>query len=87
MKVIGFLTPYRHIKEFKALVSSKYTCLDLSTLTQDEQLDSFKHCDYLFTAPNYQKFEITTSGPPISSKTRFVNPVSAKEVRKKLRRS
>ena len=59
MKVIGFLTPYRHLREFKKLVSNNYICLDLSKLSKEDQIDSFKHCNYIFSAPNYQKFIIT----------------------------
>ena len=59
MKRIAFLTPYKHLPNFKKIVESKYKCLDLSDLTEFEQKYSIQTSDYLFSAPNYQKFEIT----------------------------
>ena len=59
MKRIAFLTPYKHLPNFKKNVESKYKCLDLSDLTELEQKYSIQTSDYLFSAPNYQKFQIT----------------------------
>jgi len=59
MKRIAFLTPYKHLPNFKKNVESKYKCLDLSELTELEQKYSIQTSDYLFSAPNYQNFQIT----------------------------
>ena len=59
MKRIAFLTPYKHLPNFKKNVESKYKCLDLSELTELEQKYSIQTSDYLFSAPNYQEFQIT----------------------------
>jgi lactate dehydrogenase-like 2-hydroxyacid dehydrogenase len=59
MKQIAFLTPYKHLPNFKKIVESKYECLDLSNLSELEQKNNIHNSDYLFSAPNYQKFEIT----------------------------
>jgi|TARA_B110000977_G_scaffold170487_1_gene221257 lactate dehydrogenase-like 2-hydroxyacid dehydrogenase len=59
MKRIAFLTPYKHLPNFKKNVESKYKCSDLSDLTELEQKYSIQTSDYLFSAPNYQKFQIT----------------------------
>ena len=59
MKTIGFLTPYRHLPEFRKTVSNYFNCLDLSDLTDKEQQQLFKECDYLFAAPNYINYTIT----------------------------
>jgi len=59
MKRIAFLTPYNHLPNFKKMVESKYQCNDLSDLSELEQKRAIHNNDYLFSAPNYQKFTIT----------------------------
>ena len=59
MRTIAFLTPYRHLPSFSNRVSEHYNCLDLSDLTDLEQQELLKTCDYVFAAPNYINYTLT----------------------------
>ena len=57
MASIGFLTPYKHLTEFKNYVENNFKCLDLSKIKKEE-IKMFKGVDYLFGAPNYLNYII-----------------------------
>ena len=57
MASIGFLTPYKHLPEFKNYVENNFKCLNLSKIKKEE-IKMFKGVDYLFGAPNYLNYII-----------------------------
>ena len=60
MASIGFLTPYKHLPDFKDYVESNFKCLNLSKIKKEE-IKMFKGIDYLFGAPNYLRYVIEDS--------------------------
>ena len=48
---IGFLTPYKHLPNFKAFVEEKFECIDISKKVIP--------VDYIFSAPNYRNCVVT----------------------------
>ena len=60
MASIGFLTPYKHLPDFKDYVESNFKCLNLSRIKKEE-IKMFKGIDYLFGAPNYLRYVIEDS--------------------------
>lgn len=49
MDTIGFLSPYKHLKEFKAYAEAKFNCVDVTK-------DNITDVDYVFYAPNYAEY-------------------------------